>query len=316
MRPSDRQTAERLEAELLSFANTRPLLGIIAPAQREAFVEQLIESIRRIKYISVMLRRNLDPQRMDPSSSLFDPLRAAALQKRQGNVEEAFWLVFLSVHFGKHRATGWRLARDVYGALGTMPRWEWDRTSQDPASFRRWLAGNQAILHGGDGVRRAFGNHRKYESLDAASPDGTGAVIESYVRWVGPARSHHAIFQHAQVDAGGDPRGAFDQLYQSMRAVRRFGRTARFDYLTMVAKLGLASIEAPFAYVKNATGPKRGARLLFGGDVAAPISGPDLEKWLVELEAALTLGDQPMQVLEDALCNWQKSPTAFVPFRG
>jgi hypothetical protein len=38
-----------------------------------------------------------------------------------------------------------------------------------------------------------------------------------------------------------------------------------------------------------------------------------LEEWLVQLGAGLGVG---MQVLEDALCNWQKSPVQFKRFRG
>ena len=38
-----------------------------------------------------------------------------------------------------------------------------------------------------------------------------------------------------------------------------------------------------------------------------------LDQWLVELEAHLSVG---MQVLEDSLCNWQKSPDRFDRFRG
>jgi hypothetical protein len=32
---------------------------------------------------------------------LFDPLKAAVLHYRRGRVDEAYWLVFLAVHFGK-----------------------------------------------------------------------------------------------------------------------------------------------------------------------------------------------------------------------
>lgn len=53
----------------------------------------------------------------------------------------------------------------------------------------------------------------------------------------------------------------------------------------------------------------KGARLLFGGDE----STRKLDLWLVQLGAQLNVG---MQVLEDALCNWQKSPEKFRPFRG
>jgi hypothetical protein len=38
-----------------------------------------------------------------------------------------------------------------------------------------------------------------------------------------------------------------------------------------------------------------------------------LEDWLLELDATLGVG---MQVMEDSLCNWQKSPIRFKHFRG
>ena len=234
------------------------------------------------------------------------------LHHRQGNIDEAFWLVFLSVHFGKNRRTGWRLARDVYGALGTAPIWDWSRVSGDPQAFRRWLAAHRATLEGADGVVRHFGNHRKYQSLDAHSASGTGAAVESYVSWVAPSRTHQQLIQHDENAAGPDPRAVFDYLYKSMDAVASFGRTAKFDYLTMVGKLDLATIEPGSTYMTGATGPLTGARLLFGRRKAV---ASDLDARLVQLDAHLKLRFG-MQILEDGLCNWQKSPKKFVPFRG
>ena len=104
-----------------------------------------------------------------------------------------------------------------------------------------------------------------------------------------------------------DARRAFDDLYRGM-SVNSFGRTARFDYLTMVGKLGLSPIEPGSAYLSGATGPLTAARLLFG-TTDRPV---DLDRALVELDLTLNVG---MQVLEDALCNWQKSPSVFKPFR-
>ena len=100
-----------------------------------------------------------------------------------------------------------------------------------------------------------------------------------------------------------------------MNAVISFGRTARFDYLTMVGKLSLENIEPDSTYMSGATGPKSGARLLFGGSVAAQITEGELVEYLNELEAHLGLYFG-MQVLEDALCNWQKSPAEFIHFTG
>jgi hypothetical protein len=259
----------------------------------------------------VIRGKDLSTLRADPSNELFDPLKAAVLRQRQGQIDEAFWLVFIFVHFGRNLRTGWRLARDVYGSLGGPTHWDWARTSANPGAFREWLAAQQATLQGGDGIARYFGNHRKYESIDAHSPRGTGAAVESYVKWVAPPRTHQMLMKEAEEKGNGDRRETFSYLYRSMNKVDRFGRTGKFDYLTMVGKLGLAAIEPGSTYMQGATGPREGARLLFGKRATTAA----LDEWLIELEAYLGL-DFGMQVLEDALCNWQKSPGKFVPFRG
>ena len=109
--------------------------------------------------------------------------------------------------------------------------------------------------------------------------------------------------------ADSDRRMAFYYLYNSMQPVASFGRLARFDYLAMLGKLGLAPIEPGSTILQGSGGPLAGARLLFGKDASAS----DLDSWLLELESDLHVG---MQVSEDALCNWQKSPREFRPFRG
>lgn len=313
MRPEDESLAQKLEVGLCLFdSKCRSLPGITNRARRDVFLEQLVESVRRIKYISVVCKQKLSSSRTDPCSDMFDPIKGAVLRMHEGRTDDAFWLVFLSVHFGKHRHSGWRLARDVYGRLGRPPIWDWAQISAHPKGFRRWLESQQARLKG-DGIPRHFGNHRKYQSLDAGTPTGTGAAFESYVDWVSPPRTHQILFEKAYEECRQDPKTTFDHLYRSMSNVVSFGRTARFDYLTMVGKLGLAPIEPGSTYMQGATGPLLGARLLFSGRASAAIKRSKLEPWLVELGAHLGVG---MQVLEDALCNWQKSPARCKRFRG
>ena len=313
MRPRDHNRAQQLDEGLRAFDQQKhPLPGIRNSANRAAFIEQLLESIHRIEYVSVIRTRNISDLRADPSSELFDPLKAAVLRQRQGQIDEAFWMVFLFVHFGKNLRTGWRLARDVYGGLGKVT-WDWARTSSNPERFCRWLAKNEVILRGGDGIARHFGNHRKYQSIDATSDKGTCASVESYIHWVAPPRTHQTLIEEAQEQTGGDPRETFDYLYRSMSDVASFGRIAKFDYLTMVGKLGLAPIEPGSTYMQGATGPFEGSLLLLGGSRTAGLRRRNLDALLVELGADLDVG---MQVLEDAICNWQKSPGIFKGFRG
>ncbi|MGX4729638.1 alpha-glutamyl/putrescinyl thymine pyrophosphorylase clade 3 protein [Pseudomonas corrugata] len=286
------------------------LPGIEAVENKVAFLEQLVESIRRVDYVAAIASRPISSNRADPGCDCFDPIRAAVLKAQAGDAEEASWLVFLATHFGKASRTGWLLTKDVYGALGAGHNWTWPLVSTNPVDMSQWIARNLAVLRSGG---RKFGNHRKYESLDPAKSNSTGEIIESYVNWVMQHGSHTGLFTHALMQSEGNPRAAFGMLYRSMGAVKRFGRTGKFDYLTMIAKVGISAIVADSTYMAEATGPLKGARLLFGGTTKANLSAVVLEQKIQQLDSVLDVG---MQVIEDALCNWQKSPGNFVRFRG
>lgn len=286
------------------------LPGIEGEVSRSVLVRRLIESLKRIEGIRALGDRDHPSVACNPTSERFNPLRAAAQHRRGGNSEEAFWLVFLAVHFGRNHRTGWRLLRDVYAQLGRGSTWDWQAVSSDPVAFRVWLDNNQEVLRGGDGIARHFGNHRKYQSLNAWKPNGTGDAVQSYIDWVLPYGSQRRLFEQALSVKQHNRGKAFDFLFSTMN-VRTFGRTARFDFLSLVGHLGLAAIEPPHPYLENATGPLTGARLLYTGSKQSPVAGVVLQRMLVILGNHLGVG---MQVLEDAFCNWQKSPERFYPF--
>ena len=283
---------------------SQPMPGIVLPARRDTFVQQLVESVRRVEYLNVVQQRGIAHKRGDPASAMFDPLLAAVLASRSGHLDEACWLVFLSVHFGRHRTGGWSLARAVYGRMGNAPVWTWDEVSADVLGFRAWLNKSKNELTSVRGAK--FGNHRKYESLNAYGDRGTGAAVATYVDWI-LSNGGHA----KSLASGSTPRSDFARLYSEMASVASFGRTARFDYLSMLGELGLAKIEPNSTYLVDSTGPLKGARLLFeAGDV---LSKAALQSMADSLADAIGVGMRPM---EDALCNWQKSPDTFKPFRG
>jgi hypothetical protein len=250
------------------------------------------------------MARDVSPNRANTASDMFDPELAAIFYARSGNLDEAVWLIFLATHFGKNARTGWTLLHDVYSGLGAG-NWTWSEVSTNPGAFSKWLTANH------DKLRGAFGNHRKYESLKPG-PNGTAAVVNSYIDWVGPTRSHKAHFAKLVLEGGNDPHAIFAHFYDSLR-VHRFGRLAKFDFLCLLGRLALAPIEPGSPYIREATGPKRGARLLFRGNIDDRSADSSLDAQVVRLGNALGVG---MQVMEDAICNWQKSPSKFVHFRG
>jgi Alpha-glutamyl/putrescinyl thymine pyrophosphorylase clade 3 len=297
------QLRSQIETRIRNYEDRFGLLsGIIKQSNRTCFIEQIVDSIHRVQYVNLIRERTMSPKRANPEfQNLFDPLLAAVYQMQQGNREEAFWLVFIFVHFGRNKQGVWQLARDFYGRLGQGGVWDWHSVSSDTASVTKWIVNNLVVLSRPGG---GFGNHRKYESLNHL-----GKTIESYVSWVKRNNTHLDLIGYALDFTNNDPKTAFDFLYKSMSIVYRFGRTACFDYLTMLGKLGLAPIEPPKAYIAGATGPKVGGRELFGDP---DLNSKELEERFAQLNNSLQYG---MQVLEDAICNWQKSPGNYEKFK-
>jgi hypothetical protein len=307
-----RQLADRLAAGFNAYEVEEGPLPGLTPARRATLIQQLVESSRVNMYVVHLCAVDLSPQAADPSDTYwFNPVKAAIIRHREGEDDEAFWLIFLLTHFGKHRRAGWRYVREVYGALGSGEPWTWQRVTNNIEEFRDWLDAYQAQLNDPP-LPHGFGNHRKYESLAGWTDAGTGSIVASYVAWVGEPPQHCVRFGKATT-AGSSPEDAFDILYRSMVQVHRFGRLARFDYLSMIGRVGLTDIRPGKMYLQNSTGPLKGARLLF-----QPPGEPEVAVAMLEDKAAVLerhLG-VTSDVIEDALCNWQKSPADFKRFRG
>jgi hypothetical protein len=307
MRPGDKMLAQKIESALKKLNEEFELPGIAELGNKETFIRQIIDSWRRVKYVEVIKNKNLTSLCADPNNIAFDPIKAASFYRQNSNYEEACWLVFLSTHFGKNLRSKWNLVKSIYGKLGEKNHWSWKNIIGNTNEFCHWLENNQSALK----QTGSFGNHRKYESLCGSKKNiGTGATISSYVNWVKEQRDHSHLFAENFKMNDSDPKESFDSLYKSMDQVKRFGRTAKFDYLCMIGKLELAKIQPKSTYIKEATGPFTGASLLFG-----VTNKNDLEGCVERLDNKLNF-QFGMQIIEDALCNWQKSPGLYKYFGG
>ncbi len=305
MWPSWDAKKRSISVQLERHSNTvQALPGITTPAALDTLTLQFVASLRREAYYTLVQQKSVSAERADPNNARFDAERAVVYYLQRNNIDEAAWLVFLMTHFSRPEETGWMRLRDVYGKLGAGT-WHWRTVSADPKAFSLWLAANHHKIRG------KFGNHRKYESLRDDSNRGTGKVVESYVAWVGPA-GHANLFADIVRRTGNDPHALFDALYQTLK-VKSFGRLAKFDYLSLIGRYSIAPIDAGSAYLSGATGPLRGAHLLFDGRPDGPSSIQALQLKLDLLDSDLRV---TMKVMEDALCNWQKSPTHFIHFKG
>lgn len=303
MRPSDQPFVAAVARSLEEWeSNHGRLPGLVQLTARDCFIRQLVDSDRRRRYLEHFKdSTRLNERQADPASGVFNPFAAAVWHGRSEDLNEALWLVFLAVHFGLHPTARWRYVERVYGGLDSG-RWDWTTVAAETDGFRSWLSANIKSIKGIG--PNGFGNHRKYESL---TDSGTGKVVESYIRWIGPEREHTAAFASITRGSNLTPEEQFDSLYNSMRVVLRFGRLARFDYLTTASRLGLISAVAGRPYLPGSTGPLDGARILFGEPETSRV-----EEIATEFGKASSID---FAVLEDALCNWQKNPDLFKRFR-
>lgn len=311
MRPREAQFHQQLLQGLQDCHQREvPLPGVQDPIRRDVYLRQLIDSIRRVRFVSVIASRDIHPDRADGLKPMFDPIRAALLHYRAGNFDEACWLAFLFVHFGRHPLSGYRYTREFHSALGQLAPWTFNAVMADIPGMRNWLDQNEQHLRRGNS--RGFGNHRKYLSLSGSKKNGTGDAFETYVRWVRAHGNHANLFATALQGSGNSPEEAFEWLYRSMQSVASYGRIGRFDYLTMLQKLGFANIRPGRPYLDASTkGPNQGARLLL--EDGRPLPFAELERRVQVIGRYLDVG---MQEMEDSLCNWGKNPGVYKYFKG
>jgi hypothetical protein len=285
---------------------TQALPGIQSAVRRDVLSTQLIASLRRERYFeAIQAIGPIGAHRADPNHPSFEAELGVVHLLQTNQIDEAGWLIFLMTFFAKPFPQGWSLLRQVYGKLGAG-RWDWATVAANPAAFKAWQIANWPNLNG------QFGSHRQYESLKPDADRPMWLAVEQYVALVAAAGGHRSWLAKSVHDAGNDPHKIFDHMYKLLN-IRGFGRLGRFDYVSMLDRYGLIPAKPGKAYFEGATGPKRGARLLFGGNTGANIGPTQLQQRLDQLDEDLHVG---MNVLEDALCNWQKDPDIFVHFRG
>lgn len=305
----DRQ-AELLAGLAAYEAQFGALPGIAEPAARVTLVEQMISSLRRIDYIRGFRDRPImSPERTNPHSSLFDPLKGAYYLDKKGARDEAVWIAFIGTHFGKHAQDGWKLAANVMGSFGQGPVWTLEQYGAHTTQFKAMLAAHEADLKSKI-ISGRFSNHRQYQSKKI---DKISLVFSTFHEWLTGCGGINARVRLIHKSIGQNPTAVFKELYRSMEEVYGFGRLGNFDFLTMLGKLDLSPIEADSVHFTGATGPLSGAKLLVMGAANTKGQTKVIEKAIDTLDDYLNVGKQ---VLEDSLCNWQKNPTVYVYFKG
>jgi hypothetical protein len=223
--------------------------------------------------------------------------------KTDGDIDEALWRAFLATHFGRTSCdfapnTSDSAARLLCG-FGEEPYWTWHRVSTQLGELRFWIE-----MHRAEVKTLKFGNHRKHETN--SDPEELFKVLESIVKWV---KQNGGTPQSAlSIEGASKPESAFNILYRRLmghssptqNGIYRFGRTACFDMLMLLGDLGLVAIRPGSCYLTGSTGPREGAKVLWGSNYSDVVLELRAETLAQRIEV-------PMNIIEDALCMWQKT---------
>jgi hypothetical protein len=91
VRPRDVDIYDRLNAAVRKYEKAHgPLPGIPDGASRTALLQQMVDSVHRVRYPVVIRSRKLSPEVINPDSMAFDPIKAAEWFHRAGRLDEAF----------------------------------------------------------------------------------------------------------------------------------------------------------------------------------------------------------------------------------
>jgi len=279
--------------------------GLESPEHAAVLCKQIFDSVKRVKYLQIIAERGCSRNRVDPSCDQFDPLRGAIYYLNQGDVNEASWLIFLYIVFGKDRKGHYGLLKAFYSGLNEGQTFTYEFVLLNVDFVINWIEQNENKLKDAG----SFGNHRKYESLKNTSR-GVGNTIRSYIELVG--ESHKDFFDRIVPDRGLTSGEKFEILYRKFSSIKRFGRLSNFDFVTMLGKVGIVNAEPDNAYISSSTGPKAGVERLFN---IYGMPNKNLEDIVIEMGKYFDFPFK-MQVLEDSLCNWQKSPAHYRKFKG
>ncbi|WP_019671990.1 alpha-glutamyl/putrescinyl thymine pyrophosphorylase clade 3 protein [Psychrobacter lutiphocae] len=300
MHPHD--TSIQLAHDIRQYLQVHQLSDGLPAISYEILALQLLDSIKQEQQIEALFNQPLSQTCCDPKSPDFDPIKAI-VRIKDIDYDEACWLSFLLIYTNDSAESDWAFMRLLYNGIGlTAPRLTWQFITEQTLSLQDSLQQLAKALAAHD-PKPKFGHHRAYESL-AQLP----AVFHSYIAFITEQGGHKALFKpHKTLKPNKKviaKQAYFQTLYSLIRNIYRFGRLSTFEYLCLVGKMGLADVAPDSCYIAEASGPKRGAKLLFG-----MLTNEQLDNHAVGLADYLDVGYQQM---EAAICHWQKSPQRYI----
>lgn len=207
------------------------------------------------------------------------------------------WVLFVATYFGKSNKSKWELFnRATFDNNGSIILFE--NIQKDLNKYFEHLSSFDFF----EGC--TYSNHRKFTPKRLNGQKGVFESMEYIVENIDQYSVENKM--------------DFDSMYKLAQKTPNFGRLAAFDFSSSLVKCGLNIEEPQSMYAEHSTGPLNAVGLLLRLTNKSTLLTEKLRicsslmKWFQENTDIFMVG----QVLEDAICNWQKNTTQYILYHG
>ena len=168
----------------------------------------------------------------------------------------------------------------------------------DPGAFFDYLSSFNFF----DGC--SYSNHRKFTAKHLEGPKGVFRSMKYFIDNI------HEYSRSEPIE--------FEEMNKLALKIPNFGRLGAFDFTSTLVKCQCNVNEPNSMYAEGSSGPLDGLKLLLEktnnetSDKAQIQLSYDLMEWFAQNSSIFMLG----QVLEDAVCNWQKNTVVYKRYTG
>lgn len=256
---------------------------------------QSYDSIRRIEiYKTYKVRAE---NAFNEDRTFFDTSNPFVLAQRPDlNIQNKIWVLYLATYFGKSEDSGWELFNRSSFRLNELILL--DEIFQDREKYFDYLKSFDFFAN------TKFSNHRKYTKKALIGNKGLLQSMDYILDNIG--------------EFCNDEKFDFHDVYKMAGKIPNFGRLASFDFTSTLVKCGLNVGEPKSMYANHSTGPLFALRLLLKltnssvSEKAQKDLSISLVEWFDDHSDIFMVG----QVLEDAICNWQKNTKKYILYKG
>ena len=282
--------------KLWSKANKELLVKDIGSGKLNILARQTFDSIRRIQiYETYNIKAQKAIQYKKPFSHTSNPFVLA--QRSDLNLRNRAWIIYLATYFGKSNKSKWELFnRATFRKDKSIITF--DQIKADLDNYFKYLSSFD-FFHD-----CTYSNHRKYTAKKLLGSKGLFRSMEYFANNVGLYSSEDKM--------------EFHEMYLLSQKIPNFGRLGGFDFTSSLVKCRFSIEEPKSMYADYSTGPLLALKLMLkltnnnSSTASQKQLSHDLMDWFLKNSKIFMTG----QVLEDAICNWQKDTRIYIRYTG